>query len=606
MNTPLKARMQCVCVMEVGEELEPPKSVKLFVQRPVPPTWCSCLPQLAPCYKQVATFTFYSTKSGARCRTYTSIPLSMKVSSMQSAHARFPSGLVKVSVKRRRRGKIVVFIPLKDFLDDMNMEDDEADKLVLYVSCNDSRIERTRDLPHPGGSSTRKEGEAGKMRESVKENTLSDTDEGLYQEKATQGKIREYNEHIEGPNCQCFKYKSRIESTTTSRDDLEAEGDETVNTTLEYSRYTTTLKSTMICTCVMEVGEDQHEPPRMVTLSVQTPAPAWCCGLPITYFKQFAKFTFDNNEHVTSRQNYTSVPLILKVYRLKRAHSWSPSALVKVSIKQKRGGKIEFFTPVHYFLNHMETNDAKADELVLYVSSKNARMERTRWEQQEVTVEQDLYENEAEKDEVRNTECEAKDEPVVAFTLNPEETVLRTRMQVLEMSQRTTYAEGKYIRSTLDDLMAEMNLLEKEMDCAETLWAEEEEGEGGFTYEGTHQQNVDDDQFNELMENCTQEEMQDVFSGINWNLFEEDEDEKEQGRTNEGSHIPQPVNTCIKQEEGTTLGSHVPQPLNPYIVQDGTVKGLAKLALFLLVVMCLAPVAEHPYLPFRLDLPGLK
>ena len=590
-----------MCVMEVGEDLEPPKRVKLSVQRPVLPAWCSCLPQLAPCYKQVATFTFSSTKSGARCRTYTSTPLSMEVSSMQRAHARFSSGLVKVSVKRRGRGKIVIFIPLKEFLDDMNTEDDEADKLVLYVSCNDSRIERTRDLPHLGGSSTRKEGEQGKMQEeSVKESTVSDTNEGFYQEKVTQGKIREYNEHIEGPNCQCFKYKNRTESATTSRNDLEAEGDETANTTLQYSQYTTTLKSTMICTCVMEAGEGQHEPPQRVTLSVQTPAPAWCCGLPITYFKQFAKFTFDNNEHVTNRQSHTSVPLILKVYRLKRAHTWSPSALVKMSIKQRRGGKIEFFTPVQYFLNHMETNDAKDDELVLRVSSRNARMERTRWEQQEVTAEQDTYEDEAEKDELRNTKCETKEEPVVAFTLNPEETVFRTRMQVLEMSQRTTHAEGKYIRSTLDDFMAEMDLLEKEMDCAETLWTEEEEGEGGFTYEGTHQQNVDDDQFNELMENCTQDEMQDVFSGINWNLFEEDEHEKEQGTTNEGSHAP------VQERKGTTEGSHAPQPLNLYIVQGGTIRWLAKLALFLLVVMCLAPIAEHPYLPFRLDLPGLE
>ena len=594
-----------MCVMEVGEELEPPKRVKLSVQTPVLPAWCSCLPQLAPGYKQVAKFAFHSTKSGASCKTYTSMPLSMKVSSMQSAHARFPSGLVKVSVKRRGRGKIAVFIPLKEFLDEMKTEDEEADKLVLHVSCNDSHIERTRDLPHPGGSSTRKEGEAGKIQENVKKYTVGDTHKGSYQKKAQKGQVREYNEHIEGPNCQCFKFKNRIETATTSREDLEAKGDETANQTLEYSEYTTTLKSTMICTCVMEVGEGQHEPPRRATLSVQTPAPAWCCGLPLTYFKQMAKFTFENKEHGANSQSYISVPLIMNVYRLKRAYRWSPSTLVKVSLKPRRGGKIDFFTPVKYFLDQMETNDAEANELVLRVSCKNARFERTRWEQQEVTAEQDLYEDEAEKDEVCNTKCEAKDEPVVAFTLNPEETVLRTRMQMMEMSQRTTHAEGKYIRSKLDDLMAEMDLLEKEMDCAETLWTKEEEGDGGFNYEGTHEQNGDDE-LNELMENCTQEEMEDVFSGTDWNLFEEDKDEKEQGGTSGGSHAPEPVNACVAQEQGrTSEGSQAPQPVNTYIVQGGTVRWLAKLALFLLVLMCLVPVVEHPYLPFRLDLLGL-
>ena len=581
MNTPLKDRMQCVCVMEVGEELEPPKRVKLSVQTPVLPAWCSWLPQLPPCYKQVAKFTF---KSGTRCRTYTSMPLSMKVSSMQRAYAKFPSGLVKVSVKRRGWGKIAVFIPLKDFLDDMKTKDEEADKLVLYVSCNDSRIERTRDLPHPDGSNTRKEDEAGKMRESVKECTVGDSQQGSSQEKAEQREVREYNEHIEGVNCQCFKFKNRLETATTSRDDLKAQDDETSNKTLEYSQYTTTLKATMICTCVMEVAEGQHEPPRRVTLSVQKPAPAWCC-LPITYFKRTAKFTFKNNEQGTSPQSYTSLPLFMNVHRLKRAHTWSPSALVKVSIKQRRGGKIEFFTPVQYFLNHMETNDTKADELVLRVSSKNARMERTRWEgkkqeYEEIIAEEDSYEDEAEKDKV--LDFEAKDEPVVAFVLNPEETVLRTRMQLIEMSQWTTHAEGNYIRSTLDDLMAEMDLLEKEMDCAETLWTKEED-------EGTREQNVDNDQVNELMENCTEEEIQDVFSEINWNLFEENEDVKERGGTTEGSHAPPPVSTCTVEGGTVRVG----------------VRWLAKLAFLLLVVMCHAPVVEHPYLPFRLDLPGL-
>ena len=158
-------------------------------------------------------------------------------------------------------------------------------------------------------------------------------------------------------------------------------------------------------------------------------------------------------------------------------------------------------------------------------------------------------------------------------------------MQVLEMSQRTTYAEGKYIRSTLDDLMAEMDLLEKQMDCAETLWTKEEEGEGGFNYEGTHEQNIDNEELNELMENCTEEEMQDVFSGINWNLLEEDENVKERG--------------------GTIGGLHASRSLSPCIIQGGTVRWFAKLVLFLLVVMCLVPVVLHPYLPFRLDLPGL-
>ena len=573
MNTALKDRMQCVCVVEVGDELlEPPKRVKLSVQTPLLPAWCSWLPQLAPCYKQVAKFTFSSTKSGTSCKTYTSMPLSMKVSSMQLAHAKFPSGLVKVSVKRRGRGKIVVFIPLKEFLNEMKTEDEEADKLVLHVSCNDSRIERTRDLPHPGGSSSRKDSEQGKMQESVKE----------YTEKAEQGEVREYNEHIEGVNCQCFKYKNKLKTAATSREDLETKVDETANRTLQYSRYTTTLKSRMVCTCVMEVGEGQHEPPRRVTLSVQTPAPAWCCGLPITYFKQMATFTFNTKEHGTSRQSYTSMPLILNVYRLKRAHTWSPSALVKVSLKQRRGGKIEFFTPVQYFLNHMETNDDEADELVLRVSCKNARMERTRWEgnmqqHQEITAEENLYEEEAQKDEGRSAttllDLEGKDAP------NPEETILRTPMQVMEMKQQATHADGKYTRSKLDDLM---DLLEKEMDCAETSWTKEEEDEGGSSDEGTQD---DDDELNEQMENCTEEDIQDDFSEINRNSFEEHEDVNEQGRTSEGSHVPQPLNTCI--------------------VQGGTirVKGLAKLALILLVVMCLVPVVEHPYLPFRLDLP---
>ena len=492
------------------------------------------------------------------------MPLSMKVSSMQRAHARFPSGLVKVCVKRRGRGKIAVFIPLKEFLDEMKTEDEEADKLVLHVSCNDSRIERTRDLPHPGGSSTRKEGEQGKMRKNVKECTEGDTHEASYQEKTEQGEVREYNEHIEGANCQCFKYKNKLKTTATSREDLEAKVDETANRTLEYSRYTTTLKSTMICTCVMEIGESLHEPPRRVTLSVQTPAPAWCCGLPITYFKQTATFTFNNKEQGTSRQSYTSLPLILNVYRLKRAHTWSPSALVKVSLMQRRREKIEFFIPVQYFLNHMETNNDKADELVLRVSYKNARMERTRWEGKMQEQEENLYEEESEKDERCATsllDLEGKDAP------NPEETVFRTPMQVTEMKQPSTYEEGKYTRSKLDDLM---DFLEKEMDCAE-------EDEGGFSDQGTHEQNVNDNEFNELTDNYTEEDIQNDFSEINWNLFEDQE------RTSEGSHVPQSLNTCI--------------------VQRGTVRGFAKLALLLLVVMCLVPVVEQPYLPFRLDVP---
>ena len=98
----------------------------------------------------------------------------------------------------------------------------------------------------------------------------------------------------------------------------------------------------------------------------------------------------------------------------------------------------------------METNDDGADKLVLYVSCNDARIERTRWEHQGITTEQDLYEDEAEKDEVRSAtsllDLESNDAPIVAFTLNPEETVLRTRMQVMEMSHaRTTHAEGKYI-----------------------------------------------------------------------------------------------------------------------------------------------------------------
>ena len=54
--------------------------------------------------------------------------------------------------------------------------------------------------------------------------------------------------------------------------------------------------------------------------------------------------------------------------------------------------------------------------------------------------------------------------------------------------------------------------------------------ERGLSDEETLEQNVDADQFNELMENCTEEEIQDVFSRINWNLFEEDEDVTAQER----------------------------------------------------------------------------
>ena len=51
--------------------------------------------------KQVTKFTFNNTSNDTSCNTYISLSLSMKVSSLQSAHVRFPSGLVKVSVKRR-------------------------------------------------------------------------------------------------------------------------------------------------------------------------------------------------------------------------------------------------------------------------------------------------------------------------------------------------------------------------------------------------------------------------------------------------------------------------------------------------------------------------
>ena len=112
---------------------------------------------------------------------------------------------------------------------------------------------------------------------------------------------------------------------------------------------------------------------------------------------------------------------------MQRAHTRFPSGLLKVSVKRRRRGKIVVFTPVKYFLDQMKTKDDEVKKIILYV----------------ITVEEDLYKDEAEKDEVRSATSW-----IAAFTLNLEETVLRTRMQVMNCHNgQHTQRENKFDQS---------------------------------------------------------------------------------------------------------------------------------------------------------------
>ena len=84
---------------------------------------------------------------------------------------------------------------------------------------------------------------------------------------------------------------------------------------------------------------------------------------------------------------------------------------------------------------------------------------------EEITGDEDLYEDKEEKYEVRSAtsllDIETKDDETVTFIMNPEEAALVTEIQVMGIGQRAIFAEGNYIRSKLDKLKAEIDLLEK-------------------------------------------------------------------------------------------------------------------------------------------------
>ena len=174
----------------------------------------------------------------------------------------------------------------------------------------------------------------------------------------------------------------------------------------------------------------------------------------------------------------------------------------------------------------MKTYNEEARKLVLSVSCKNSRIEKTcelshlggsssRKEdkmqvQEEITADQDSYKDKAEKDEV----CRATS--LLDLEAKDDETARGSRPQNRNTSVGNWIMDsirGRKLHS-LDNLKTEMNLLEKEMDCAETSWTKEEEGETDLSYECTNEENIDDDEVKELMEDCTGEEMNDVFGGI--------------------------------------------------------------------------------------------
>lgn len=139
--------------MEVGEARECPWKVKLSIEKPRD---TFCLPG-KPRYKQVGLFAFKKVNGGQGQLCCTSRLATINMGRLLNAQWSSSEVRVKISIKRRRGKKQVIFVGLMDFLHHLVTEDFEAESFILHICEGKVLIDIVRSVSEENDKSKDKD-----------------------------------------------------------------------------------------------------------------------------------------------------------------------------------------------------------------------------------------------------------------------------------------------------------------------------------------------------------------------------------------------------------------------------------------------------------------